>query len=145
MMEVILKYLKVIAEAWKGILAIGGIITVVATLAVKDAEKNRKLNILVDTQKIIVDSIGSFSRQMQPMKIEIGQIKDGMVEYKNAYNGLRQVVLDHTGKTPGMTIEQFKLYMESTPELLKKNDSYNYLYIPPMVDTQRILQSLTLK
>lgn len=68
---------------------------------------------------------------------ELKELKQNMVESKNAYNGLRTVVLDHTKKSPGMTLDEFKNYMETAPEL-KKNDLYNWNPQIPPWDTTNI-------
>jgi hypothetical protein len=74
--------------------------------------------------KVIKDSIAGFSDQLQPVKSDIKDFKSYLRDSKNAYNGLREVVLDHTQKSPGMTLDQFKKYIESAPEL-KKNFYYS--------------------
>ncbi len=70
---------------------------------------------IMKTQSIILDSLKSISDKMEVLLI----LPEKIEEQKSAYNALRGVVLDYISKDKYMTIDQFKNYMESTPELKK--------------------------
>jgi hypothetical protein len=76
--------------------------------------------------KVIKDSITAIS---EPMRKEVRNLSDALKQSKDAYNGLRSVVLDHISKPPTdppLTLEEFKRYMENAP-VLEKN---LYFYVP---------------
>ena len=106
-------------------MAIAGVVSFIFALGIKSANKDNQSVKMELNQQVILDSLKSLSNQVQPLKIEFKTLNENFVESRNetkkAFNGLRSVVLDYISKTPGMTIEQFKQYMESTEEL-KKNE-----------------------
>jgi hypothetical protein len=120
MKTTILKYLLMAAK-------IAGAITVLFTSSfgvykffekkvVEDYTSKNDIEIIKESQKVALDSIISISRQIQPLRA----LPDRIDEQKGAINGLRTVVLDHVSKDKAMTIDQFRQYMETAPEV-KKN------------------------
>lgn len=109
--------------------AIGILFSVVTWVYVrgyKASNKDSGDSIVVQNQVVMLDSMNSFSRQMQIVKVELGTISEKQTEAKNAYNSLRLVVLDMASKAPGMTIQQILEYSNSVPEL-KKNMLFNQI------------------
>jgi hypothetical protein len=122
----ITKILEVI-KAYSGyFFAVVSVITFVYAIGVKSERKDNSNMTIVSDIRVIKDSIVSISGQIKPIKDELLVLSDRQLEAKNAYNSLRLVVLDMASKAPGMTIEQFKQYMENTP-ILKKNSMLNQL------------------
>lgn len=118
---------------------IGGVISVVTLTGIvygagmKKANKenhslqveNKVDNLAKEFRKFnISDSIRheGLTDTLAYLSTSIRKVAEKQEEAKEAYNSLRNVVLDHVSKDKSMTIEQFKNYIESAPEL-KKNFS----------------------
>jgi hypothetical protein len=114
---------------------IGILISVVSFIYLKGYKASGKDSgnaTVVQNQVVMLDSIASFSRRMTSIEVKLGSVIEKQGEAKTAYNSLRLVVLDMASKTQGMTIDQFKQYMESVPEL-KKNMMFNQVYQPVQI------------
>lgn len=99
-----------------------GAINFIYKKAYEKAQEDSK-NILIEQDvKEIKNTTDSILIAVKSQSVKINEISTKQEETKEAYNALRSTVLDHLGKDKSMTIEQFKQYMESTPEL-KKNSS----------------------
>jgi hypothetical protein len=127
----ILKYLKIIAEAWKGILAIAGAVTFIAVFAVKidhwkaqEGETYKSLNEV----KTRIDSVLLMVTDIPQMKNDIGNLVTALGNY---------MIKDST-----VTKQDFWNFMRQFQiETEKKN--YNYLFMNPQRDSTQ--QNYTLK
>jgi hypothetical protein len=124
----ITKILEVI-KAYSGyFFAVVSVVTFVYAIGVKSERKDNSNMTIVSDIRVIKDSIVSISGQIKPIRDELSVLSNNQAEAKTAYNSLRLVVLDMASKAPGMTIEQFKQYIENMPEL-KKNSMLNQLIL----------------
>jgi hypothetical protein len=128
-----------------------GLITLGTMLYTVGGSSQKKEDIntdLINTQVVMKADIGvikdSITSMSGPIRKELQELKGSIQESKNAYNGLRTVVMDHTKKASGMTLEQFENYMKTAPEL-KKNNWDDYLFQIPSKDSLRFYPNLTLK
>jgi hypothetical protein len=104
--------------------------------------KNNDMSEVIKNQKEMKDDIKTIKEDLKvtkdsivgisaPLRLQVQDLKNSMIDSKNAYNGLRTVVLDHTRKDPGMTLKQFEEYMESAPILKSiNNPEFNIRVIP---------------
>jgi hypothetical protein len=123
------KILEVIKTYSGYFFAVVAIVTFIYAAGIKSERKNSDNLTIVSDIRVIKDSIVSISGQIKPIRNELNVLSERQLESKNAYNSLRLVVLDMASKAPGMTIEQFKQYIENTP-ILKKNSMLNQLILP---------------
>ena len=66
------------------------------------------------------DSVNLYMPMIRNISDRQDEILFKQDEQKEAYNALRAAVMDHISKDKAMTIEDFRRYLESVPEL-KKN------------------------
>ena len=129
MNSTIINGLKAIAEAWKGILAIAGIITVVAVTAVKiDHWKTKNINVdssiskindAVSVQDIKIDSILLKLEILKEIKKDIKGLKTGQTNLVNS-------LADHMSKDKSVTKDDLINFMRQFQlEQEKKNIDYN--------------------
>ena len=124
-----LKFLDNI-KGWLGLfMSLVAVVSFIYAAGIKSERKNSSNLTIVSDIRVIKDSIVSISGQIKPIRNELNVLSERQLESKNAYNSLRLVVLDMASKAPGMTIEQFKQYIENTP-ILKKNSMLNQLILP---------------
>ena len=140
-MNKILTYLKTIAEAWKGILAIAGVISVVAIVAVKidhwksnniDTDKSLKdIKTTINNQAIKIDSILLKVQIVEGIKSDIGELKGGQKKIVNALG-------DHMAKDKSVTKDDLLNFLRQFQyEQEKKKSMTGYLLIPsPIKMTQ---------
>jgi hypothetical protein len=125
MKEKLVNIIKTYGAAFMTIVAV---VSFIYAAGIKSERKDSGNVKIISDISVIKDSINSISTQLRPIKDQLSNVAEKQVESKNAYNALRLVVLDMASKSPGMTIDQFKQYMESVPEL-KKNLMLNQLYL----------------
>jgi hypothetical protein len=129
-MNRVLTYLKTIAEAWKGILAIGAAITVIATAAISwDHWKAKNVNTdqsLVDVksvqeeQGVKLDSILLKIKDIPLIKKEVHGLKSGQTNIVNALG-------NHMAKDKSVTKDDLLEFMrEFQYEQEKKNSMTGY-------------------
>lgn len=127
MKQSIIDYLIKIATPTKVIItALVAVISAVSTLAmviynkgVKDAKKEvKEVSYEGKIDRLIAnDSLKTIT--LQELINKQHEIIARQEEQKNAYNGLREVVLD-IAKNQKVTLDQMQQYLESTPVLKKK-------------------------
>jgi hypothetical protein len=123
----ILKYLKIIAEAWKGILAIGGIIIVIATTAVAiDHWKVKN----IDTDKSLKEvkqKVDTVLVYLQEMKEESVVVKGDILELKTGQRNIVNGLAIHLAKDKSVTKDDLLEFMRQFQNEVKKNEMLNYI------------------
>jgi hypothetical protein len=114
------KFVNIIKTYGTAFMTVVAVVSFLFALGVKSERKDSGNAIVVADIKVIKDSINSISKQLYPIKDQLINITEKQTEAKVAYNSLRLLVLDIKSKEPGMTIDQFRQILESTPELKKK-------------------------
>jgi uncharacterized protein YukJ len=127
----VLKYLKIIAEAWKGILAIAGIVTVVAVTSVRIDHWKTK-NITTDQTMIeIKQNVSDQNIKIDSILLKLSDIKVIKADVKGLKSGQNNIVnalADHMSKDKGVTKDDLLNFMRQFQiETEKKNSMMGFL------------------
>jgi hypothetical protein len=140
-MNKIIEYLKIASEAWKGLLAVAGAVTVIAVAAVKvDHFKSKDVN--TDLRlKDINQSVTSLDYKMDSILVTlhlVGEIKDDMKELRMGQKNIVNALGDHMAKDKTVTKDDMINFMRQFQIELKKNSESSLWMIPLNQNTSQI-------